>query len=262
MDSAAARPDAEPDVSGPRVALVLVSHSDQVAAGVVEIAEQMAPDVQLRAAGGTEDGRVGTSYDLVEAQVNDLLGRDDVAGVVLLTDLGSATLTAEAVLDVLDDDRAVLAAGPLVEGAVAGAVAAQTGGDLADVRRAVADAAVELVRVADAAAPQQAGSPHQTAPAPDLRPGPGDGPVLTRVLVLRNELGLHARPAALLARAMAGHDATVTLNGVAAHSVLDLMALGAMAGTEIVLVAAGRDAEAAVDEATALIEDGFGEGVL
>lgn len=243
-------------MSEQRVALVLVSHSDRVAAGLVEIAEQMAPDVPIRAAGGTDDGRVGTSFDLVEAQVTDLLDRDDVTGVAVLTDLGSATLTTESVLDVLDDPRAVLAVGPLVEGAVAGAVAAQTGGDLDAVRRAVADAAVELVRAVNASG---ASEPTDLL---GLRPAVADGPALTRVLVLRNELGLHARPAALLARAMAAHEATVTVNGVAAHSVLDLMALGATVGTEIVLVAAGRDAQAALEEATSLVEAGFGEGVL
>ena len=53
--------------------------------------------------------------------------------VAILTDLGSATMTVEAVLDLLDEDEAAhvrLSDGPLVEGAVAAAVTAQVGGDL------------------------------------------------------------------------------------------------------------------------------------
>jgi phosphoenolpyruvate---glycerone phosphotransferase subunit DhaM len=113
------------------VALVIVSHSAKLADGVVELAAQMAKDVELRAAGGTEDGRIGKSFDLVSTAVSELraAGHD----VAILTDLGSATMTVEAVLDFLDEDEAAhvrFADGPLVEGAVAAAVTAQVGGDL------------------------------------------------------------------------------------------------------------------------------------
>ncbi len=119
---------------GAVVALVIVSHSANLAAGVVELAAQMAKDVQMRAAGGTEDGRIGTSFDLVNDAVSELrtAGHD----VAILSDLGSATMTVESVLDFLDSDEAVhvrFVDGPLVEGAVAAAVTAQVGGDLAEV---------------------------------------------------------------------------------------------------------------------------------
>lgn len=113
------------------VALVIVSHSVQLADGVVELAEQMAKDVPLRAAGGTDDGRIGTSFEKVNDAVTELraAGHD----VAILTDLGSATMTVESVLDLLDEDEAAhvrFIDGPLVEGAVAAAVTAQVGGDL------------------------------------------------------------------------------------------------------------------------------------
>ncbi|WP_418606060.1 dihydroxyacetone kinase phosphoryl donor subunit DhaM [Georgenia sp. SUBG003] len=107
--------------AGPTTALVIVSHSARLADGVVEVAAQMAPDVLLRAAGGTDDGGIGTSFDAVETAVTELLGTDGVAGVTVLTDLGSATMTAESVIESLADDdaaRVTLADGPLVEGAV------------------------------------------------------------------------------------------------------------------------------------------------
>lgn len=113
------------------VGFVVVSHSEKLAAGVVELAQQMARDVSFRAAGGTDDGRIGTSFDKVNDAVAEL--RQEGLDVAILTDLGSATMTVESVLDLLDDSEAEhvrFADGPLVEGAVAAAVTAQVGGDL------------------------------------------------------------------------------------------------------------------------------------
>jgi PTS hybrid protein len=119
------------------VAQVFVSHSAKLADGIVELAEQMARDVPLRAAGGTDDGRIGTSFDKVYDALIELRQADH--DVVILTDLGSATMTVESVLEFLDDDEREhvrFADGPLVEGAVAAAVTAQVGGTLAEVAQA------------------------------------------------------------------------------------------------------------------------------
>ena len=102
------------------VAFVIVSHSDKLAEGVVDLAGQMARDVQLRAAGGTDDGRIGTSFDKVSAAVAEL--RASGHDVAILTDLGSANMTVEAVVDFLEPEAAAhvrFCDGPLVEGAVA-----------------------------------------------------------------------------------------------------------------------------------------------
>ena len=45
------------------VAFVIVSHSDKLAEGVVDLAGQMARDVQLRAAGGTDDGALTAAVE-------------------------------------------------------------------------------------------------------------------------------------------------------------------------------------------------------
>ncbi len=115
------------------VGIVVVSHSAELARGIVELAGQMAgEEVAIEAAGGTADGGLGTDAGLVA----DAIARADRgAGVLVLGDLGSAFLTARAVLD--DDDEGVrLADAPLVEGAVAAAVIASTGAGLADVTQA------------------------------------------------------------------------------------------------------------------------------
>lgn len=232
------------------VALVLVSHSAKVAEGAAEIAAQMAPDVLIRPAGGV-DGRIGTSFDRVANATEELLHTAGIEGVALLTDLGSATMTAEAVLEALDDPRAALAPGPLVEGAVAAAVAAQTGGDVAAVRGAVADACPPSTRTTEAGV---------RAPAvPDSR-GSQDA-VFTRTVCLCNRLGLHTRPAALLARTAAAFHAVVTLDGVPATSVLGLVALDRAAGDQIHLTASGPEAAQALDAIERLVDSGFGEDV-
>ena len=121
------------------VAFVIVSHSAKLAEGVVELASQMAKDVEFRAAGGTDDGGIGTSFDAIYAAVEELTGLGHQ--VALLTDLGSADMTVEAVLEMVDGGDVRHCHGPLVEGAVSAAVTAQVGGDL--------DAVAEAARARD-----------------------------------------------------------------------------------------------------------------
>ncbi|HEY0452653.1 dihydroxyacetone kinase phosphoryl donor subunit DhaM [Actinophytocola sp.] len=217
-----------------RVGLVVVSHSARLADGVVEVAAQMAPDVRVVAAGGTADGGIGTDFDAVSAALGDA---DTGAGVVVLYDLGSARMVAEMAVEALPGpDTAVLVDAPVVEGAVAAAVAAQSSADLAAVAAAAREAA-------GAAAPAEAAGSAGTA----AQPGPAaEG---TRVR-LTNEIGLHARPAALVARRMSEVDAAVTVrfNDATAdgRSVLALMALGASGGDEVQVSATGRQAAEAV----------------
>lgn len=119
------------------VGLVLVSHSRTLAAGVAELVAQLAPDVTVVTAAGTEDGRIGTSPDAVAAA---LPAADSGDGVVVLPDLGSAVLSVRVALDDLDSERYVLVDAPFVEGAVSAAVTAGTGATLAEVVEAAREA--------------------------------------------------------------------------------------------------------------------------
>ncbi|MFP4391390.1 MAG: HPr family phosphocarrier protein [Desulfohalobiaceae bacterium] len=81
---------------------------------------------------------------------------------------------------------------------------------------------------------------------------------------VRNELGLHARPAAQLAQE-AGRFAShinLIMDGmeVNAKSVLDILSLAAAPGRSVVLRALGPDAEKAVTHLEKFFQDGFGEG--
>jgi PTS hybrid protein len=121
----------------PTVGIVLVSHSAELASGAADLAAQVSGGtVTIIAAGGTDDGRLGTSAAKVE---HGLSLADSGAGAVVLPDLGSAVLTVRALLTDREDATVLLADAPFVEGAVAATVTAAAGGDI----KAVAAAAEE-----------------------------------------------------------------------------------------------------------------------
>ena len=80
----------------PRVGIVLVSHSARLAEGAADLASQVSGGtVRVLAAGGTEDGELGTSAEKIARAV---AGAEAGAGVLVLPDLGSAVLTVRALL--------------------------------------------------------------------------------------------------------------------------------------------------------------------
>jgi phosphoenolpyruvate---glycerone phosphotransferase subunit DhaM len=123
---------------GPRVGIVLVSHSVRLAEGTADLAGQVGGGtVRVLAAGGTADGGLGTSAEKVAQAV---ASAEAGAGVLVVPDLGSAVLTVRAVLEDLPDARVVLADAPFVEGAVAATVTAAAGADLTAVVKAAEEA--------------------------------------------------------------------------------------------------------------------------
>ncbi len=241
------------------VGIVLVSHSALIAHGLVDLARQMAPTVAIVPAGGSGDGTrddagIGTSFDVVSAALAEAEGGD---GVVVLADLGSAYLTAETAVDLLDEDaarRVVVVRSPLVEGAVAAAVAAETGGSLEDVAAAAASAAG-----ADAAEDSDAGlAPDPRADGTEPAPAGASGTVRGEATLVNRD-GLHARPAADFVTRASAYSAAVPVNGQNAASLLGVMALGLTRGAHVVIEATGEDAEEAVTALVELIESGFGE---
>ena len=240
-------PDA---ASGPLVGVVFVSHARKIAEGLVELARQMAPTVRLEPAGGTDDGRVGTSFDLVTAAIE---AADGGAGVVVLCDLGSAILTAETALDFLDDerrDRVRIADAPLVEGGVAASVAAEAGDPLDVVVRA-AESAVRAPAAADGGAGEAGAQAPTGAEAPPPR--------FSRRITLTNADGLHARPAAELVKLASMFPQRVTVNGTDAKSLLAIMALGLTKGAVVEIASDDPDGEDAVEAIADLAESGFDE---
>ncbi|MBI2981073.1 MAG: HPr family phosphocarrier protein [Deltaproteobacteria bacterium] len=80
---------------------------------------------------------------------------------------------------------------------------------------------------------------------------------------IKNELGLHARAAALFVKAASKFRAEISIRKgaqkVNGKSIMGLLMLAAGRGTEIQLAANGPDAPQAVEELGGLIENRFGE---
>jgi phosphocarrier protein FPr len=242
------------------VGIVIVSHSATLAAGVRELAAEMAgPDVRLEVAGGIEAPEPALGTDAV--RVAEAIARADAGdGVVVLMDLGSAVLSAETALDLLTSEqreRVLLCEAPLVEGAVAAAVAAKLG---ASPREVAAEARGGLQ---GKTAQLGATEPEPSVSAP---PAGAREDALTRTLRIENPLGLHARPAARFVQTAAGFDASVEVTNLttgrgpaSGRSLNGLATLGIRQGHEILVSAHGAHAAAALDALAELAARDFDE---
>ncbi len=241
------------------VGIVIVSHSNTLAEGVREVAAEMAgPEVKLELAGGlAEEGALGTDA----VRVMEAIGRADSGdGVLVLMDLGSAVLSAETALDFLTPEQresVLLCEAPLVEGAVAAAVAARLGEPLAEVAKEARGGLQGKVAQLGAGEPAAPGPAGTSAP---LEEG------LTLRLDIRNPLGLHARPAARFVQTAAGFDANVQVMNLTSgrgpasgRSLNGLATLGIRQGHEILVSAHGPQAAAALDALAALAKRDFDE---
>ena len=128
------------------VGLVLVSHSRTLVEGLRDIVAQFGgDDVPVGLAGGTPDGRLGTTADRIVAAIREILGPAPATsdGAVVLFDFGSAALSLEIALEGLDPverDRVRVPEAPLVEGAFAAGVQASIGATLDEVAAAAVSA--------------------------------------------------------------------------------------------------------------------------
>jgi phosphoenolpyruvate---glycerone phosphotransferase subunit DhaM len=124
------------------VGIVLVSHSPAIAKGTAELVRQMAGEVEVAAVGGGSDGSLGTDPDGIRSAIEEL-GTDEV---LVFMDIGSAVLSAEAVLEMLEPEVAEtvrLVDAPFVEGAFAAGVIASTGADADECVEAAEEARTE-----------------------------------------------------------------------------------------------------------------------
>ncbi len=265
-ESPTAEPTRPADRRAPRVGLVLVSHSRALAEAAATLAREFTPadPPRIAIAAGRADGGTGTNATRVAAAISEA---SEGVGVVVLTDLGSAVLSADMALEFIAhriDVRVVPA--PFVEGLLAAVVRAATG-DSIDVVAAEASAALApkvallagATTTADATPSASATTP--AAVAPDQRPS------ASALALVRNEGGLHARPAAEIAALAATFSSTISLAvpgkpAAPAASPLSISILIAKPGTEVRVTAVGDDATAAVRAISELIESGFGEPLV
>jgi multiphosphoryl transfer protein len=246
------------------VAIVIVSHSRRIAQGVVDLAREMGgEEVILKAAGGTdEENALGTDAMRVLGAIDEAYSDD---GVLVLMDLGSAVMSAEMAVEMLDEAkraRVLLCEAPLVEGAVAAATTAKLGRSLEEVAREARGGL--MGKQTHLGAESQTATQAQVVP-----PEAPTGQAIEAAIVVQNPLGLHARPAARFVRTAGEHDArvdvanTTTSRGpVDATSLNALATLGVVQGHEIHVRAWGPDAEEAVKAIEALAADNFGDPVV
>ena len=234
--------------------LILVSHHPDIARGIAALAAQMsaAPET-IHTAAGIDDADNPVGTDAVRI-MQTLLEADNPDGILILVDLGSAILSAQTALDLLDDPalaaRCRISAAPLVEGAISAAVAASSGADLETVAR----------EATQALAAKQA-SLGESAPAsatPVVAPS-GDSTTIT----LTNRDGLHARPAARLVAALTPYRARLVLTcgdkQADGKSLNQLALLQARHGDRLTLHADGDDAAAALQTFRDLAAANFGD---
>jgi phosphocarrier protein FPr len=244
------------------VGIVIVSHSGVLAEGVVALAREMGgEELALEPAGGLEEeGVLGTDPERVRAAIERAMSPD---GVLVMMDLGSALMSAEFAVELLGDAPGPvrLSEAPLVEGAVAAAVAARSGASLqevaAEARGALAMKSAQLGVSEDGAGTTAVGAASDAGFATDA----------SATLVVRNEIGLHARPAARFVEIASGFDADVRVakgpDGelVSARSLTNVVALGARFGDTVLVRAAGPQAAEVVAALESLAAEGFGDGV-
>ena len=240
------------------VGIVIVSHSRALARAAVALAAEMlhGRPVPIAVAAGLDDVTLGTDAVRIKEAIQEVDGPE---GVVVLMDLGSAVLSAELALDLLDDpkvrERVILSAAPLIEGLVVAAVAAAGGAGRKEV---AAEAHSALMGKA-----AQLSSPEDTSqPTVDPR---DQGDVVAEFTV-SNRHGLHARPAARLVGEMRDLDALVRLRNlttgagpVPAASLSRVATLGALHGHRVEILASGRQAPEAIDHLLALAARNFDE---
>jgi phosphoenolpyruvate-protein phosphotransferase/dihydroxyacetone kinase phosphotransfer subunit len=241
------------------VGIVVVSHSRALARAAVTLAAEMlhGRPVPIAVAAGLDEVTLGTDAVRIKEAIQEV---DSPAGVVVLMDLGSAVLSAELALDLIDDsavrERVVLSPAALVEGLVVAAVAAAGGAG----RNEVAAEARGALMGKDA----HLSNPEDTSPP--STPVAGEHADVTAAFTVANRHGLHARPAARLVSTVRSLDASVRLRNlttgtgpVPAESLSRVTTLAALRGHQVEVWASGPQAPEAIDHLLALAARNFDE---
>jgi multiphosphoryl transfer protein len=240
------------------VGIVVVSHSRALARAALALASEMlhGRPARIEIAAGLDESTFGTDAVRVKEAIEKVDGPE---GVVVLMDLGSAVLSAELALDLLDDPatraRVTLSSAPIVEGLVVAAVAASGGASRSEVATEARNAL--LGKAAHLSVPGEEAA-EAAAPAP--------ADAIIGAFTVANRHGLHARPAARLVGEVGGLDATVTLTNtttgagpVPAGSLSRVATLGAQQGHQVEIRASGPQAQEAVEHLLALAARRFDE---
>lgn len=225
------------------IGIVIVSHSRKLSDGLKEMAEGMTQmPVPIASAGGLDDPDDGLGTDAVRVmEAVRSVASDD--GVLIFADIGSAKLSAEMAIDLLDDEERAdvrFCDAPLVEGVLAATVQIAANGTLEEVIREAGGAGGAL--------PEK------------------DSDMVSRDFVIHNRLGLHARPAAMFVEAMSRFEGDIMLSNLTkdkpvanAKSINGVMLSEVSGNDRIRLATSAAYADAVFNEMTRLLAKNFGE---
>ncbi len=241
------------------VNLVIVSHSALLGQGVGQLARQMlmGEGCKLAIAAGIDDpdNPIGTDPVKVMEAIESVADADHV---LVMMDMGSALLSAETALELLDPAIAAkvrLCAAPLVEGTLAATVSAATG---CDIEKVMMDAqnALQAKRV-QLGLPAQESAPETDSTMPD------DAPSVS--VVIKNPNGLHVRPASRLVAALCDFDAQLMLEKtgkrIRPDSINQIALLQVRCNDTLILHAYGPQAMQALAAFQRLSDEHFGEEI-
>jgi len=246
-----------------KVGIVLVSHSAKLAEAVVELAIQMTQEpIPIAIAAGIDDPENPFGTDVIKVQEAIESVYSD-AGVLVLMDLGSAVMSTEMALEFLSltqINHVKISTAPLVEGAISAIIQASLGANIQQVM-AEADAALK-VKVSqiyvDEVPPNLTISDdkniEQEIHCQEIK------------VTVKNQLGIHARPAAKLVAIANQFQSEITLQNLTknsheinAKSINQIIILTVKQGHEVGIKATGNDADLAITKIQELITNNFGE---
>ena len=241
-----------------KVGIVLVSHSAKLAEAVVELAKQMTQEpVPIAIAAGMDDPENPFGTDVIKVQQAIESVYSD-AGVLVLMDLGSALMSTEMAIEFLSPtqrNHIKISKAPLVEGAISAIIQDSLGAKIQQVM-AEADAAltvkISLVNV-DEIVPNQTiinnKNIEQKTQYKEIK------------VTVKNQLGIHGRPAAKLVGIANKFQSQITLQNLTknsykinAKSINQIITLAVKKGDEVAITATGNDADLALTKIQELLQ--------
>ena len=243
------------------IGLIIVSHSKKLAEGLLQLASQMqnAQHCRIIIAAGIDDDEhpIGTDAIKVMESIETLI---DASHIILLMDLGSAVLSAETALDLIDSELAQkvhLCSAPLVEGTIAITAAASSGASIETIL-------LEAKNALQAKQQQLNENTHLTQSV-STQLAPLTNNAIKTQWIVQNPAGLHLRPAAKIASTLSAFNANVQLHHASkiadAKSMNQITLLQVHKGDEIELIADGEDAQAAITAFNLLAKEHFGDKI-
>ncbi len=246
-----------------KVGIVLVSHSAKLAEAVAELAGQMTQEpVPIAIAAGIDDPENPFGTDVIKVQEAIESVYSD-AGVVVLMDLGSAVMSTEMAIEFLSStqkNHVKICTAPLVEGAIAAIIPASLGANIQQViaeSNAALTAKISQIDVDEILPDKSITNPKNIDK---------QSPSKTINITVKNQLGIHARPAAKLVAIANQFPSQITLRNLTknsqtinAKSINQVITLAVKQGHKIAITATGHDADLALIKFQELITNNFGE---